>query len=107
VEPAPASERDAARAVNAVYRRSGDAVTREVAGQTLVVPIRGELADLRRIFSLNPVGAFVWSRLDGGRDVVGLCSDVAAEFDVSSSEAEESVREFLAQLVDAGLAAPA
>jgi hypothetical protein len=88
------------------YKRSPDAVTREVAGETLVVPIRGHLADLQRIYALNPVGALVWARLDRAVDVRTLCRAVAEEFDVGADEAEPSVRAFLAQLEDAGLARP-
>jgi hypothetical protein len=88
------------------YQRSPDAVTREVAGETLVVPIRGHLADLQRIYALNPVGALVWGRLDRAADVLTLCRAVADEFDVGAEEAEPSVRAFLAQLEDAGLAGP-
>jgi hypothetical protein len=90
-----------------VYQRDPDVVTRQVAGETLLVPIRGQLADLRRIFSLNAVGALVWSRLDGVRDVGALCADVADEFEVEPSEAEESVRVFLEELHEAGLTSPA
>lgn len=89
------------------YCRDVDTVTREIAGETLVVPIRGHLADVRRVFSLNPVGAFVWSRLDGTHDVEGLCAAVAEAFDVEPEQAEPSVRAFLAQLEEAELTASA
>lgn len=90
-----------------VYRKSVDAVTREIAGETLLVPIRGHLADLRHIFSLNPVGSFVWDRLDGEHDAEALGSAVTSAFEVEPGRAEADVRSFLGQLVEAGLASVA
>ena len=86
-----------------VYVRTADAVTRQVAQETLLVPIRGQLADLQQIFSINAVGALLWERLDGEHDIEALCAAVAEEFDVTAAGAEPSVRAFLAELVQADL----
>ena len=86
-----------------VYVRKADAVTRQVAGETLLVPIRGQLADLQQIFSINAVGALLWERLDGEHDIEALCDAAAEQFDVTAAGAESSVRAFLAQLLEADL----
>ncbi len=86
-----------------LLRKNGDAVTRTIAGETLLVPIRGRLADLRQIFSLNPVAAHVWESIDGAHDISGLAHEVAAVFDVDREQAVSDVRVFVRQLVDAGL----
>lgn len=87
-----------------LYRRSDQAVRREIAGEILLVPVRGELAHLQQMFVLNPVGDFIWSRLDGGTDVGGLVEAVVEEFDVSREEARSDLEEFLGRLAEAGLA---
>jgi hypothetical protein len=46
-----------------VYRKKKDLVTREIAGETLIVPTRGNLADMQRIFALNGVAGFIWQHL--------------------------------------------
>jgi hypothetical protein len=43
-----------------VFRKREEVVSREIAGETILVPIRGKLVDMERIFSVNPVGAHVW-----------------------------------------------
>ena len=43
-------------ALDTIYQHSPDVVARQILGETLLVPIRGELADLQRIFALNPAG---------------------------------------------------
>lgn len=99
-----ARTKEAERHVAGEYRRGVDAVTREIAGETLLVPIRGHLADLRRIYSLNPVGAYVWDRLEEAGDGGALAAAVAEAFEVEPAQAERDVRTFLDQLVEAGLA---
>jgi hypothetical protein len=50
-----------------VYRKKKDLVTREIAGETLIVPTRGNLADMQRIFALDGVAAFIWQHLERER----------------------------------------
>jgi hypothetical protein len=87
-------------------RRKADTVTRLIGEETLVVPIRGHLADLQRVFSLNTVGAFVWERMDGTRDARELSVAVTGAFDVEIDVAEKTVRSFLKELEEAGLLEP-
>ena len=84
--------------------RNNDIVSRNIAGETILVPIRGNLADMQNIFTLNKIGAFIWERLDGKRplsQIIGLLLD---HFDVSSEEAENDILEFIAQVLATGLA---
>jgi hypothetical protein len=89
--------------VTQAYTRKQDLLTRRIAGESIVVPIRGKLADLQRVFALDPVGEFVWERLGGRRTVAELAAAVAVEFDVEPAEAEGDIREFVASLLEAGL----
>jgi len=86
-----------------VYQQADDIVTRQVAGETLLVPIRGELADLGRIFSLNEVGRFIWERLAGGAEVEAIITAVLQEFEVTREEAASDVAELLRDLLEANL----
>lgn len=86
-----------------VYRRSGDIVNRQVLGDTLLVPIRGELADLQRIFALNPVARHIWDALDGERVLAAVRDSITAKFEVEPGQAEADLAEFIAQLSAAGL----
>lgn len=86
-----------------VYRQSPSVVTREIAGEVLLVPVRGELAQLQRLFSLNGVGAFIWRQLDGKRDLEAIHHDVVERFDVSEDEARRDLVEYVDCLRDASL----
>jgi hypothetical protein len=90
-------------ALETVYRQSADLIARQVLGDTLLVPLRGELADLQRIFALNPVAQQIWAWLDGELDVAAVCARLVLRFEVDPAQAEADLVAFIAQLSAAGL----
>lgn len=85
------------------FKKSENVIAREVAGENLLIPVCGKLADLQRIFAVNPVAKFIWDRLDERRNAEALAADVEAEFDVDSDAALRDVRALLAAMLKAGL----
>lgn len=83
----------------AVYRKRDGVLARRIAGEAMLVPIRGELARLQCIFSLTPVGEFIWEKLDGQRTHFELLNAVVAEFEVDAPTAEADLSEFVASLL--------
>jgi hypothetical protein len=51
------------------FIKETDFVTREVAGETIIVPIRGNVGDLNSIYTLNEVGTKIWELIDGKNSV--------------------------------------
>ncbi len=90
-------------ALDTVYRHSPDVIGRQILGETLLVPIRGELADLQRIFALNPVAQHIWEALDGAHTLAAVRDAVVAQFEVELAQAEADVIEFVDLLSAAGL----
>jgi len=86
-----------------VLAKREEIVSREIAGETILVPIRGRLVDLQRIFSVNPVGAHIWQQLDGKRTLAEIRDSVLETFEVERERAETDVQEFVAELVEAEL----
>jgi hypothetical protein len=84
-------------------RKVGDYVTRKIAGETIVVPIRAKAADLDFVYVLNEVGAAIWSQLDAGLGPEEIAKGLSSEFDVSHETAREDVAHFLQSLVQDGL----
>jgi hypothetical protein len=78
--------------------KNDDVVARHVVGEDLLIPIKGCLADMRRIFALDPVAAHIWKRLDGAADLEAVLQSVLAAFDVTEERARRDVRAFIAQL---------
>jgi len=86
-----------------IYQRAEEVVDRNIADETILVPIRGKLADMQRIFSLNPVADYVWQQLDGEKTLQEICEDVLTDFDVAREEAEADIQGFVAELLKEGL----
>ena len=87
-----------------VYRREDNIVSRKIAGETILVPIRGNLADMQHIFTLNAVGAFIWDQLDGAKNLADILDLLLDRFEVSKEEAEIDILEFITQTADTGIA---
>ena len=84
------------------FVKNEDVVSRKIAGETLLVPVRGNLADMQMIFALNPVGELIWNELDK-KNLNGICSDIIRNFEVEKEQAETDIREFIQELADADL----
>ena len=84
-----------------------DIVTREIAGETVVVPVRSGAADLNFIYTANETGTLIWRCLDGQRNVRQIVESLCSEYDVPAEQAEKDVIDFVGALESAGLVRPA
>ena len=73
-------------------------VTRQIAGETLIVPVAGQVTDLDSIYVLNEVASRIWELIRSPTTVERVAEVVAGEFDVSPERAAEDVAEFLGSL---------
>jgi len=53
--------------------------------------------------SLDGLGAFIWKRLDGRRDLASVLADIVAEYDVAADVAQADLLEFAEALLAAGI----
>jgi hypothetical protein len=90
-----------------VYQRNENFVFRRIEGETILVPIRSNVGDLDCIYSLNPVGALVWERLDGVADLKAIRGAIAAEYDVGKRKAQADLLEFIQDMKVIGAVAEA
>jgi hypothetical protein len=89
--------------VSPILVRSQAVVAREVAGEILIVPIRGKVGDLASIYSFNASGSFIWNLLEFPQTVAQLSTAIAAAFEIELARAEEDVVRFVAEMKSAGL----
>ncbi len=86
-----------------IFRRKESVADRRIAGESFLIPVCGAPVDMENIFVLNPLGDFIWKRLDGKRTLAAIVADIVAEFDVEVGQADADFNEFVAQLADRGL----
>jgi len=85
------------------FVKESNFVTREIAGETIVVPIRGRTGDLDSIFTLNEQGTLIWNLLDGRTSVSQIVEAIAKTYEVTEDEAARDTIDFLSLLETAGL----
>jgi len=88
---------------NKVFIRNSDVVSRKIAGELFLVPVKGRMADMENIFTLTAVAEYIWERLDGRKSLDEILNNVVDRFDVEHEQAESDIREFIVELMGAGL----
>jgi Coenzyme PQQ synthesis protein D (PqqD) len=93
--------------VSGRVRRSSNVVSRVVADEAIVVPIRRGAADLDSIYTFNEAGTKLWSLIEKGLDPAGLISHLQSQYGLSTEQATLDAQSFLRELYDEGLVEPA
>ena len=85
------------------HTRNTAIVSREVAGETIVVPICRGVGDLDSVYTFNPVGRSLWRLLENGRSIEELANWVATHYEVDAKQAVVDVQSYLSELQEVGL----
>ena len=72
-----------------------DFIKRDVAGDTVLVPVGKTVLDANGLFVMNELGAFIWDLLPKAETEADICKAVLAEYEVSQEEAAKDIAEFL------------
>jgi len=88
------------------YVRSQSVVSRVIAGETLIIPMRKGVGDLASIYSLNPVASSIWQTIQQPRGREEIVSAIQQEFAAGRDQIEQDVDEFLHEMHAAGLVEP-
>jgi hypothetical protein len=93
-------------ALDKSFIKGDDLMARNIAGETLIVPIRNRVGDLNAIYTLNEVGARVWQMIDATTSATQIVEAISNEYDVTPTEAAVDVAELLDSMEAAGLIHP-
>jgi len=85
------------------FVRSSSVVSRVIAGETLIVPIRGGVGDLASIYSLNPVATAIWNSISEPRTKDEIATRIQQEYEVSLDALLADLETFLHEMSAAGL----
>lgn len=73
-------------------------IKRQVADDTILVPVGQAVYSSNGLFILNEVGAFIWDRLPQAETPEHLCRMILDEYEVDEETAMQDVDEFLGEL---------
>lgn len=85
------------------HARNTAVVSREVAGETIVVPICRGVGDLDSVYTFNPLGKSLWSMLEKAQTAEELANWVSNRYQVDAKQALTDVQSYLAELEEIGL----
>lgn len=75
-----------------------EVIKREIAGDTILVPVGKAVYDSNGLFMLNELGAFIWDILPGVTSEEEICDAVLEQYDVPAETVRKDVSEFIHQL---------
>ena len=87
-----------------LYIRAKAVVSRLIAADTLVLPLRAGIGDLTSLYSLNATATTIWDALETPQTLQRLCDLIDSKYDLSREKAEEDVALFMGQICSLGLA---
>lgn len=84
------------------FSRNESVVSRKVADELILIPIRKSAAEVGSVYTLNETAGRIWELVDGLKTVADIREAIMDEFDVTSGEAEEDLVRLLKQLETVG-----
>lgn len=79
---------------------NGEFILREVAGETILVPVGDTALRFNGIITLEPVGTRIWQGLEAGKDRETILTEILDTFEVEPEVASADLDAFLQQLRD-------
>ena len=71
---------------------------RDIAGESLVIPVGGAAMADRKMAIINPVAKFLWEKLQSRQTFGELLLSVLQEYEVTQETAATDIRVFLSEL---------
>src|SRR5665811_1607607 len=81
-------------------QRSNNIVMRQIAGETILIPIHQTGADLQKVYLLNETATAVWQLLEHPHSMESLVEVLQQEFDASPEAIKEDIAKLLEDLID-------
>lgn len=73
-------------------------IKREIAGDTILVPVGKTVLESNGLFMLNELGSFIWDLLPTVDSEEEICNAVLAQYDCSAETVKQDVSEFIQKL---------
>lgn len=89
--------------LNTIYEHDHNIVSRSIAGEMILVPIRKNVGDMESIYTLNETAARVWEMIDGHHSTAEIHKQMVQEFDIDPIQAEQDLRELFENLLEIGV----
>jgi Coenzyme PQQ synthesis protein D (PqqD) len=86
-----------------VITKSANVVSRVVADEAIVVPIRRGAADMDSIYTFNGTGTALWKMIEENRSAAEMGEYLQQEYGLTAEQATADAAVFIEELATAGL----
>jgi hypothetical protein len=86
-----------------VYRRAEGVVLRKAAGESLLIPVRGKIAQLQNLYVLDGVGESIWNLLAEPKSKPSLADELVRQYGKPKDLLLADCGEFIDELAAEGL----
>ena len=73
-------------------------VLREIAGNSVILPLGSASVDLNGMLKLNSSGVLLWNALENGCDLDGLADALMSEYEIDRDTAKNDAQAFIEKL---------
>jgi len=84
------------------YTKDPNIVSRKIADEFILVPIKQKAGEVDSIYTMNEVGSRIWELIDGEKPLSEIRDVLVNEFEVNTEETEEDLIEFFQKLEQIG-----
>ncbi len=84
------------------FERNPEFIFRRIVDELVLVPVRQDVADMDCIYTMNPLGAFIWEKLDGRPTLQELEAAIGQAYEVDPRVAAADLFRFVEELESAG-----
>lgn len=77
--------------LNKIYKKSDSIVSRKIADEVILIPIRKNVGDLECIYTLNEVAGRIWELVDGKTTLKEIRDMIVNEYEVPPVEVEKDI----------------
>ncbi len=85
------------------YQAKDGFVSREIAGELLLVPVGARVQDLNGMIYLNETSQFIWESLSNPVTIDEIVNKIKAEFNIHDDDVYQDVKDFIDQALENGL----
>ncbi len=79
--------------------RHPDMLSAEIGGEAVMMSIENGA-----YFGLNPIATRIWDLIEQPKTIAELIQTITDEYDVSAEQAADDVQEFVAEMIERGIA---
>ena len=93
--------------VDTIYKKTDWFISRRIAEEAVLVPLRAVSGNNDFIYALNEPAAAAWELLDGDHALSWVAQQIVGQFEVSEAEAAQDLTSLVQELVTLGALAKA